>query len=171
MNKESKKVFIIAEAGVNHNGDLKIAKKLVDAAVASGADAVKFQTFRTKNIVCKNAKKAEYQKKYDSEEETQYSMLKKLELTEEMHKELIEYCKEKKILFLSTAFDLESIDLLEKLEIPVMKIPSGEITNYPYLKKIGSLKKPIILSTGMANIEEIEYAVKILKEITFNRGR
>lgn len=159
-----KKTFIIAEVGVNHNGDIDIAKKLIDVAVEAKADAVKFQTFRTEKLVKKDAKKAEYQKARTQIEESQFDMLKKLELDEQTHKILIEYCKQKNIMFLSTAFDLESIDLLNNLNIEIFKIPSGEITNYPYLKKIGSLRKKVILSTGMSTINEIRDAINVLQE-------
>jgi len=159
-----KKVFIIAEAGVNHNGDLKIAKKLIDAAAQAGVDAVKFQTFKTENLVTKEAPKAAYQIHAEGDSESQYSMLKKLELTQEMHQELLEYCKSKKIQFLSTPFDIDSIRYLDGLGMPIMKIPSGEITNYPYLREIAGLKKPVIMSTGMSEVEEIEAAIKVLKE-------
>lgn len=158
------KVFIIAEAGVNHNGDIDIAKKLVDVAVEAEADAIKFQTFKAEELVCKNAKKAEYQKEHTEKNESQLEMLKKLELDINMHDTLMNYCKDKGILFLSTPFDLRSIDLLEKLNIPIYKIPSGEITNYPYLKKIAGLKKKIIMSTGMSYLSEVKDAINVLKE-------
>ena len=157
-------MYIIAEAGVNHNGDIGIAKKLVDAAVVAGADAVKFQTFQAQNLVCKSAKKAEYQLETTEQSESQYEMLKKLELTEEMHRELISYCNAKGIQFLSTPFDVDSVELLERYQLPIMKIPSGEITNYPYLKKIGSTKKKVILSTGMSTLDEVKSAVKVLRD-------
>ena len=143
------KVFIIAEAGVNHNGSMKLAKKLIDVAVESGADAVKFQTFKAENLVSKNTEKAEYQKKTTTASESQFDMIKKLELDIETHKELITYCLEKEIMFLSTPFDHDSINLLGDLGLEIFKIPSGEITNLPYLRHIGSLKKQVILSTGM----------------------
>jgi N,N'-diacetyllegionaminate synthase len=157
------KIYIIAEAGVNHNGDINIAKRLVDAAVDAGADAVKFQTFKAQNLVCKNAGKAAYQLETTEQAETQYEMLKKLELTEKMHEELVQYCRERGIEFLSTPFDVESVDLLLQYEIPLIKIPSGEITNYPYLKKIGKTGKKVILSTGMSTLDEVRDAVQILK--------
>jgi N,N'-diacetyllegionaminate synthase len=131
------KVYVIAEAGVNHNGDISIAKELIDVAVNSGADAVKFQTFNTENIVSINAQKAEYQKELTEKSESQYEMLKKLELSLEAHHILYNYCKQYKIEFLSTPFDQESIDLLVSLGVTKFKIPSGEITNIPYLRKIG----------------------------------
>lgn len=159
-----KKVFIIAEAGVNHNGDMEIAKKMIDAAVEAKVDAVKFQTFKSEDLVCKNVKKAEYQIKNTGKEESQFKMLKKLELDVKSHEELLKYCNEKGIMFLSTPFDLSSIDLLDKLGLEIFKIPSGEITNYPYLKKIAELHKKVILSTGMSNIYEVEDAVKVLRE-------
>lgn len=157
-------VYIIAEAGVNHNGDVDIAKQLVDEAAEAGVDAVKFQTFKTENLVCKDAKKAEYQTETTDKTESQFDMLKKLELTLDMHRELIDYCKKKKVTFLSTPFDMESIDLLEQLGMEVYKIPSGEITNLPYLRKIGSLGKKVILSTGMSTIREVQDAVMVLRE-------
>jgi len=155
-------VFIIAEAGVNHNGSTKLAKKLIDVAVKAGADAVKFQTFKAENLVCQDAQKASYQKITTPVDETQFKMLKKLELDVNTHKELILYCEEKKILFLSTPFDLDSIDLLNNLGLEIFKIPSGEITNLPYLRKIGNLNKRIILSTGMSKLDEVEDALEIL---------
>jgi len=156
-------VFIIAEAGVNHNGSLELAKKLIDVAVDAGVDAVKFQTFKTENLVSKNAQKAEYQKEnMKNSDDNQFSMLKKLELDVDTHYELIKYCNSKNIMFLSTPFDLDSIDLLSRLGLPIFKIPSGEITNLPYLRKIGTLKKQVILSTGMADIGEIEDALDVL---------
>ena len=156
-------VFIIAEAGVNHNGDLELAKKLIDVAVEAGADAVKFQTFKTELCVSKGAKKAEYQvKNTGNDEETQFDMVKKLELTNQNHYELINYCRTKNIMFLSTPFDHDSIKLLNDLGLEIFKIPSGEITNLPYLRHIGSLNKKVILSTGMANLGEIENALDIL---------
>lgn len=157
-----RKVFIIAEAGVNHNGSLELAYKLVDAAVEAGADAVKFQTFKANNIISKFAPKAEYQKKTTDENESQLEMVKKLELDMNAHKKLMSRCEEKNMTFLSSPFDLESIELLDKLRLKIFKIPSGEITNLPYLKKIGSLGKKILMSTGMADLEEIENALNIL---------
>lgn len=156
------RVFIIAEAGVNHNGSLELAKRLIDVACEAGADAVKFQTFKADNLVSKKAQKAEYQKETTDSSESQYEMIKKLELDEMAHHELIAYCKLKNILFLSTPFDHESIALLHRLQMPIFKIPSGEITNLPYLRQIGSLKKEVILSTGMANLKEVEEALVIL---------
>lgn len=157
-----KSVFIIAEAGVNHNGSLDLAKKLIDVASTAGADAVKFQTFKADKLVSKKAQKAEYQKETTNSAESQYDMIKKLELDDIAHHELIDYCKLKNILFLSTPFDHESITLLHRLEMPIFKIPSGEITNLPYLRQIGSLNKEVILSTGMANLEEIKDALEVL---------
>ena len=155
-------VFIIAEAGVNHNGSIQLAYKLIDVASASGADAVKFQTFKTENLVSINAQKAEYQKQATNQSESQFKMLKKLELDTNAHKKLINYCKKKDIVFLSTPFDHESIDLLNELELQIFKIPSGEITNLTYLRHIGSLRKEVILSTGMSTLKEIEEALIIL---------
>ena len=158
------KVYIIAEAGVNHNGSLDIAKKLVDEAKKSGADCIKFQTFIAENIISKNAKQAKYQTKNIGKEQSQLEMIKKLELSFEDFKQLNNYCIEKNIDFLSTAFDLESIDFLESLGMNTWKIPSGEITNLPYLIKIAKLKKKVILSTGMSTMQEIEDAVNIFKK-------
>jgi N,N'-diacetyllegionaminate synthase len=162
--EETMSVFIIAEAGVNHNGSLELAKKLVDAAKDAGADCVKFQTFVSKNIVSKNAVKAEYQKQQTEPEESQQDMLKKLELSFDEFVELNEYCKSKSIEFMSTAFDFDSIDFLDSLEMGTWKIPSGDITNLPYLIKIAKLNKPVILSTGMSTMEDIRSAIKALKE-------
>ena len=158
------KVFIIAEAGVNHNGSLELAKRLVDVAVDAGADAVKFQTFKADKLVSKGAEKAEYQKQTTSVEESQYYMIKKLELDENAHRELIRHCKEKQIMFLSTPFDHDSIELLNNFGMPIFKIPSGEITNLPYLRHIGRLGKEVILSTGMADLGEIEDALDVLMQ-------
>lgn len=157
------KVLIIAEAGVNHNGSLEIAKRLIDEASSAGVDIIKFQTFKAEKLVSKAAKQAEYQKKNIGKgEETQYAMLKKLELSNEQHEELIAYCKSKNIRFFSTAFDMDSIDYLHSLDLGLWKIPSGEITNYPYLKKIASYKEPVILSTGMCELTDIENAINVL---------
>jgi len=155
-------VFIIAEAGVNHNGSIDLAKKLIDAASNSGADAVKFQTFKAENLVVKNTQKADYQKQTTDASESQFEMIKKLELDVETHKELIAYCQEKDIMFLSTPFDHESIDLLSDLGLQIFKIPSGEITNLPYLRHIGSLGKKVVLSSGMSNLKEVGDALNIL---------
>lgn len=155
-------VFIIAEAGVNHNGSIELAKRLIDVAVEAQADAVKFQTFKTENLVSKNAQKAAYQKETTEANESQFDMIKKLELDVETHKELIKYCSSKGIMFLSTPFDSDSIKLLASLGLKIFKIPSGEITNLPYLREIGRLDKKVILSTGMADIGEIEDALDIL---------
>lgn len=157
------RVFVIAEAGVNHNGDIKIAKQLIDVASDAGADAVKFQTFQADSLVCRTARKANYQLETTDRAETQYDMLKKLELTQQMHQELMEYCVTKNIMFLSTPFDLASIELLSELGIQIYKIPSGEITNLPYLREIAKQHKKIVLSTGMSSMEEVKTAVKVLK--------
>jgi len=155
-------VFIIAEAGVNHNGSADLAKKLIDAASISGADAVKFQTFKAENLVANNTQKAEYQKQTTDASESQFDMIKKLELDVDTHKELIAYCQEKNIMFLSAPFDHESINLLSDLGLQIFKIPSGEITNLPYLRHIGSLGKKVVLSTGMSNLKEVGDALNIL---------
>ncbi len=155
-------VFIIAEAGVNHNGSIELAFKLIDAAVEAGVDAVKFQTFKAENLVSKNTQKAEYQKQTTSPLESQLDMLKKLELDVDVHKKLIKYCNAKGIMFLSSPFDHDSIDLLNELGLKIYKIPSGEITNLPYLRRIGSLAKQVILSTGVSTLKEVGDALAIL---------
>ena len=157
-------VLVIAEAGVNHNGDIDIAKSLVDVAVDAKADIVKFQTFSAERQVTKNASKAQYQKETSDKNETQYDMLKKLELSTAMHEELIDYCKNKNIEFMSTGFDIQSIDFLQSLGQKLFKIPSGEITNLPYLQHVGKIRKPIILSTGMSTLSEVGSALTILVE-------
>ena len=157
------KTLIIAEAGVNHNGDISLAKKLIDIAAQAGADIVKFQTFNADRIVTRTAKKANYQIKSTDSGESQHDMLNRLELTEAMHLELIAHCEMRNIDFLSTGFDIESIDLLSNLGIECFKIPSGEITNLPYLRHIGQLNKKIILSTGMSTLDDIESAIDILE--------
>jgi N,N'-diacetyllegionaminate synthase len=166
-----KQAFIIAEIGVNHNGQTEMAKALIDAAIRAGADAVKFQTFKAKNLVSAEAPKAEYQKKYTDPKESQLQMLAKLELSEIQHRELLAFCKSKKIQFLSSPFDLESIDLLVQLGLGIFKIPSGEITNLPYLRKIGGLRKEVLLSTGMANLQEIDQAVHVLTKAGTSKER
>ena len=159
---KDKKVFIIAEAGVNHNGSAEVAKKMIGAAAKAGADAVKFQTFKAESIVSEFSPKARYQEKITGNKESQFEMIKKLELDLDAHKKLIEYCKKKRIDFLSTPFDLESIELLHNLGLQTFKISSGEITNLPYLRKIGALKKKIVISTGMANLKEVAAALNTL---------
>lgn len=156
------KTLIIAEAGVNHNGSLDMAMRMVDAAVETGADAIKFQTFKAKNIIAAHAPKALYQQKTTGSGESQLEMVKKLELDEAAHINLFQYCLERGIQFLSTPFDLESIDLLDRLGLTTFKIPSGEITNLPYLRKLGILKKRLILSTGMADLDEIKDALDVV---------
>lgn len=158
------RTYIIAEAGVNHNGDFKLAKKMIFEAKKAGVDAVKFQTFVSKNLVSNYAPKAEYQKKNTNGLESQQDMLKKLELSFNDFTVLQEYAKELDIDFLSTPFDEESIEFLKTLQMPFWKIPSGEITNLPYLMKIEETKKPIILSTGMSTIDEIEQTLNVFKE-------
>lgn len=158
------KIFIIAEAGVNHNGDMGMAKKLVDAAKDAGANAVKFQTFRAENLVSKTAQKADYQKQTTLAEESQFRMLKRLELSFSDFEELINYCSKKQIVFLSTPFDFDSISFLESTNMPLYKIPSGEITNLPYLIKIAKTGKPVIMSTGMSSLDEVGLAVEVLLE-------
>ncbi|MDX1349744.1 MAG: N-acetylneuraminate synthase [Putridiphycobacter sp.] len=157
------RTIIIAEAGVNHNGDIEIAKKLVEVAAKAGADYVKFQTFKAEKLVSKTAKKAAYQVNNTKNNDSQFNMLKKLELSEEDHDMIIDHCAKHQIKFLSTAFDLDSIDYLSN-KIDCYKIPSGEITNRPYLEKVASLNLPTILSTGMATLEEIKAAISVLTE-------
>lgn len=163
-DNDMKRTFIIAEAGVNHNGKVDLALQLVDKAVEAGADCVKFQTFITENEMVRDAEKAEYQKDSTGDTETEFEMVKKLELSFEEFRQIKAYCEQKNILFLSTPFDLDSIDFLESLDIFCWKIPSGEITNLPYLKRIAETKRDIIMSTGMCELDEIRQAVRILKE-------
>jgi len=164
------KVLIIAEAGVNHNGDMELAKKLIDVAAEAGADLVKFQTFNANRQVTHTAKKADYQTKSTDGNETQHEMLRRLELTPEMHNELIAHCALRNIGFFSTGFDIESVDLLVSLGQHQFKIPSGEITNLPYLRHIGQFGKPVILSTGMATLGEIEAAIEALEKAGTSRA-
>lgn len=164
-----KKVIVIAEAGVNHNGSVELAKRLIDEAATAQADYVKFQTFKAEKNISKFAPKAEYQIKNAGNAESQLEMVKKLELTEENHYDLQEYCKHKKIGFLSTAFDLESIDLLKKMGVTIGKIPSGEMTNYPYLKKMAASFNEFIVSTGMSVPEEIVAALSVLTKYGVHR--
>lgn len=157
------KVIIIAEAGVNHNGSVEIGKKLIDAAAEAGADFVKFQTFKADKLVSKEARKAIYQdKNMNDGDDSQYNMLKKLELSDSMHDELIAYASQKGIQFLSTGFDEGSIDYLHQLGLPLFKIPSGEITNKPYLQHVARKGKPVIMSTGMACMNEIKEALNVM---------
>ncbi len=157
------KVIIIAEAGVNHNGDIQVAKKLIDVAVDAGVDYVKFQTFKADNLVSKSAKKAKYQSiNINDGDDSQYTMLKKLELSHENHLELMSYCLERDIEFFSTAFDVEGVNYLNDLGLSFFKIPSGEITNYPYLKAIALCGKPVVMSTGMCSEIEIKQALDVL---------
>lgn len=161
--KSMEKVIIIGEAGVNHNGNIKIAKELIDVAVEAGVDYVKFQTFKAENLVTKSAKKAQYQNlNINDGNSFQFDMLKKLELSDDDHKELIRYCNDKQIKFFSTAFDVEGVIYLNSLGLNLTKIPSGEITNFPYLKAVALLGNPIIMSTGMCTELEIKEALDVL---------
>jgi len=162
---------IIAEAGVNHNGDIELAKQLIDVAADAGADYVKFQTFSADRLVTKSADKAEYQKQSSDSSESQYAMLKRLELSVEMHLELIEHCERRSIKFLSTGFDIQSVDLLIGLGLGIIKTPSGEITNLPFLRHIGSLGLPVILSSGMSTMKEIGDALSILEQTGLRRDQ
>lgn len=159
-----KPILIIAEAGVNHNGDLVLAKQLIDVAADAGADLVKFQTFSADRLATREAKKADYQSVTTGSVETQHQMLSRLELSAQMHHELIAHCSTRNIGFLSTGFDIESVDLLISLGINHFKIPSGEITNLPYLRHIGQFSKPVIISTGMASMGDIEAAINVLEQ-------
>ncbi|MBS7198003.1 MAG: N-acetylneuraminate synthase [Bacteroidales bacterium] len=164
------KVLIIAEAGVNHNGSLELAKQLIDVAADAGVDYVKFQTFRSENLVTGRACQAGYQQRnLDSTSPSQLQMLKQLELSRDDHYELITYCKEKNVAFLSTAFDFDSIDFLAELNLGLWKIPSGEITNYPYLRRVASYGGPVILSTGMSELAEIKAAMEVLNRFGVSR--
>lgn len=158
------KTLIIAEAGVNHNGNMVLARQLIDVAAEAQADLVKFQTFKADRLVTAIAKKAEYQSKTTDVDESQYAMICGLELTCEMHESLIVHCNLRQIQFFSTGFDIESIDLLVSLGLDRFKIPSGEITNLPYLRHIGQYRKPVIISTGMSNLGEIEKALNVLEQ-------
>jgi N,N'-diacetyllegionaminate synthase len=162
MKPKNNKTFIIAEVGVNHDGSLQKALKLINVAAAAGANAIKFQTFRAENLATDYAPKAEYQKYKSLKNETQFQMLKKLELTDAMHKACFEKCKKKKIIFISSAFDIESLNYLKKFNLSYFKVPSGEITNIPYLEVLGKFRKKVFLSTGMSNIYEIKKAIKTL---------
>ncbi|NQX40281.1 N-acetylneuraminate synthase/N,N'-diacetyllegionaminate synthase [Pedobacter steynii] len=161
------KILIIAEAGVNHNGDIEIAKRLINSAAEAGVDYVKFQTFKASKLVSQQAQKADYQNENTGNvKESQLQMLEKLELSREDHYTLIEYCKSKGVAFFSTAFDLDSLDFLNELGLGLFKVPSGEITNLPYLEKIAVLAKEVILSTGMCTMEEIGEAIAVLKGLS-----
>jgi len=159
---EGEPCFIIAEAGVNHNGDVTMAEKLIDAAKDAGADAVKFQTFKAENVVTRDAEKASYQKETTHRDESQYEMIKKLELTNRDFEELFAYAQKKGIIFLSSPFDEESVNLLDKLGVPAFKLASGEITNFPLIKQIAEKGKPIVLSTGMSTLAEIDEALQFI---------
>ncbi len=155
--------IVIAEAGVNHNGSLELAKQLVDKAAEAGADYIKFQTFKAENLVTSYAKQAEYQQRNTNfDKQSQYQMLKKLELSTKDHKVLMNYCQERGIRYFSTAFDFESIDFLHSLKLGMWKIPSGEVTNYPFLKRIACFNEKTILSTGMCDMEDVRHAVNVL---------
>ena len=159
------KVIIIAEAGVNHNGSLRKAKALIDVASKAGADFVKFQSFKANKLVSPDAQKAEYQKKnIGDNDDNQFQMLRNLELSEEGHEELLDYCNQKNIAFFSTAFDVDGLSYLDSLGLNLFKVPSGEITNYPYLRKLAEIGKPVILSTGMSNLLDIERALEVLEQ-------
>ena len=164
MNLKKNKTIIIAEAGINHNGKINLAKKLIDVASKAGADYVKFQTFNVDDLILKKSKTALYQKKNLKDDISQYNMLKQYQLADHHHKQLIDYSKKKKIKFLSTAFEEKSLSLLEKYKLDYIKIPSGEITNYPFLEKISKLNRKVLLSTGMATVAEIKQALNVLKK-------
>ncbi|EPY01729.1 N-acetylneuraminate synthase [Magnetospirillum fulvum] len=164
-------VMIIAEAGVNHNGDPELAKRLIDAAKAAGADYVKFQTFKAERLVTQGAAKADYQKKTSGADESQFEMIRRLELSEATHRDLIAHCAAQGIGFLSTGFDVDSLDMLAGLGLPLVKIPSGEITNLPYLRHVGSMELPVVLSTGMATLAEVDDALGVLEDAGLPRDR
>ena len=164
MILKNNKTIIIAEAGVNHNGNMQLARKLIDVASKAGADYVKFQSFDVDHLILRNTKSAIYQEKNLKKKISQYSMLKRYQLAESNHKHLINHSKKKKIKFLSTAFEEKSLSLLKKYNLDYIKIPSGEITNYPFLKKISKIKKKILISTGMATVDEIKKALKVLRK-------
>ncbi len=158
-----RRIFIIAEAGVNHNGSLALAKALVDKAAWAGADAVKFQTFHARKLVCQNAPKADYQIQATDKGQSQLAMLQKLELTQDAHRQLMAHCAERGILFLSTPFDADSLHFLARCGMDIIKVPSGEITNYPYLREVGKMRKSVILSSGMSTLDEVRSAVEVLR--------
>ena len=160
---EGEPCFIVAEAGVNHNGDINVAKKLIDAAKEAGADAVKFQSFKTENVITRKAPKAKYQKETGDTKESQYDMIKKLELSVADFEELTLHAQRNGIIFLSTPFDNESVDLLDNMGVPVFKIASGEITNFPLIRYIAKRGKPVILSTGMSTLGEIGEALQVIQ--------
>jgi len=159
---EKEPVFVVAEAGVNHNGNMNLAKKLIDYAVEAGADAVKFQSFKTESVITKNAPSAQYHIRATGGRETWFELLKRLELKEEEHFELLNYCNEKGIIFFSTPYDEESADFLNKIGIPVFKVASTDLNNIPLLKRITSYAKPIFLSTGMSNLVEVRESVEVI---------
>jgi N,N'-diacetyllegionaminate synthase len=165
-----KRTLIIAEAGVNHNGDMELAKKLIDAAAQSGADMVKFQTFTAESLLTTTVEKADYQIRNTNNSESQHEMIRKLELSRSMHDELMVHCRSRNISFFSTAFDISSLNFLNELGLDRFKIPSGEITNLPYLRQIGSFGKPVLLSTGMATLGEIEAAIDVLEKSGIHRS-
>ena len=171
MNRNNKKVVIIAEAGVNHNGDVNMAKQLIDAAAESKADYVKFQTFQSNKVISSFAEQASYQYKNTGIKESQLEMVQKLELSKQDHQLLLDHCKKTNIKFFSTSFDLPSTRFLRKLNLGLFKIPSGEITNLPYLSLIGSYNTEIILSTGMADLGEIEQAIRVLEKNGTERNK
>lgn len=163
--------LIIAEAGVNHNGDIELARRLIDVAAEAGADLVKFQTFSADRLVAPHAPKAQYQQRETAAEETQHAMIRRLELTRDMHLELMAHCRRRDIGFFSTGFDAQSVDLLAELGLDKFKIPSGEITNLPYLRHVAAYGKPVIVSTGMAGLAEIEAALEVLEQGGVPRDR
>ena len=165
---EESPTFIIAEAGVNHGGSMKVAKALIDLAAKANVDAIKFQTFKTENLILEDTRKAPYQEKTTNKDESQYDMLKKLELTLEQNLELKEYCLKQEVIFLTTPFDEESLDSLETLDLPAYKISSTDVTNLPFLKKIAKKGKPIFLSTGMSYFSEVKAALKVLEKYNKN---
>lgn len=165
---EQEKTFIIAEAGVNHNGDMSLAKKMIDVASESGVDAVKFQTFKAEKLILKNIEKAPYQKVTTNSNEAQYDMLKRLEVTKEQTKELMDYCQKKNIIFLSTPFEKTSLDELDELEVPAFKIAATDLTNIQFLRQVAEKGRPIILSAGMCYLEEVEQALHALCPINKN---
>lgn len=163
--------LIIAEAGVNHNGDMELARQLIDIAADAGADIVKFQTFKADRLVTVHARKADYQTQTTDADESQHAMIRRLELSREMHAELIAHCRSRGIAFFSTGFDIDSLEMLDEFGMDRYKIPSGEITNLPYLRHVGKYGKPIILSTGMATLDEVGAALRVLEEAGTSRDR
>lgn len=164
LEKISSSVYVIAEAGINHNGDMELARAMIEVAAESGVNAIKFQTFRVHDLLTRDAPKADYQKRLTGGDVSQFDMLKRCELSQSQHEKLITYCNDFNIAFISTPFEEKSADLLHKLEVPLFKIPSGEITNLPFLKNVAQKKRPMIISTGMSTMDEVDQALRTVRQ-------